>query len=109
MRRLKYNFDGQPLGEVPDPVIAKEMGCSLTAVALERKRRGIPACCQKLVKKTVINPKLGKCQKCGKKGVLDKFRGEKLCPLCLNPPYDTSIERSVVEQSHAKNADRGWC
>jgi len=104
----KYNFDGMPLGEVTDPVIAKMVGCSVSAVMSERRRRDIPACKKNINQKKASISKVGKCQLCGKKGLLTEYLKKKLCPLCLNPPYETTIEDVAVMQSAANNGNRGW-
>jgi hypothetical protein len=41
-RPLGINWDEQPLGQVPDTVLARELGCNITSVLRARQQRGIP-------------------------------------------------------------------
>lgn len=40
---MPVDWDAQPLGQVPDVDLARELGCSHWAVIKARKRRGIPS------------------------------------------------------------------
>lgn len=42
MKGQRIDWDTHPLGQVPDRVLAHQIGCTRAAVALARKQRGIP-------------------------------------------------------------------